>query len=243
MGMKGRGIGALVALAVAVPAASGEARGASSRIVTASVGTSIVSARIAPGFLGLSLEFQAVRAYTGTDPAAQPAQLLLWLETLEIEVGSEPAAIDLDARRELEGRHRGKVHDQDRRVVVVEAGPFAKRQRPRHLSSQLGDEPVVEAARIAARGYDLHAVISQLRVIGQQRFRLASREWLARPVRLAVDQSPPAVAFQSGVGDEAGLEALAGHGFDRIAPELRDPALHAERLPAPVQRSPVRITA
>ncbi len=68
--MKGRGIGALVALAVAVPAASGEARGASSRIVTASVGTSIVSARIAPGFLGLSLEFQAVRAYTGTDPAA-----------------------------------------------------------------------------------------------------------------------------------------------------------------------------
>src|SRR5260370_10056237 len=68
---------------------------------------------------------------TCADPPAQPAQLLFRLETFEIEGGSEPAAVDLDAGRELEGCHGGEVHDEYRRVVVVEPRPFAKSQSPR----------------------------------------------------------------------------------------------------------------
>jgi hypothetical protein len=73
VGIKGRCIGALAALGTILLTGVGPApaaRAAARRAVSATVGRTAISPPIRPGFVGLSVELWAIRAYTGTNANA-----------------------------------------------------------------------------------------------------------------------------------------------------------------------------
>jgi hypothetical protein len=82
--------GAVVALAIGVAIVTpGSQASTSPRHETLTVGAPLKTPAIHPGFLGLSLEFRAVEAYAGTDPAALDAVFLQLVRN--ISPGQQPS--------------------------------------------------------------------------------------------------------------------------------------------------------
>jgi hypothetical protein len=81
-GRRIRGLAALGAIALTSTGPTALARARTPLAVSVSVSKSAVSAAIRPGFVGLSMEFSAVRAYTGRNPSAINPVLLQLIRNL-----------------------------------------------------------------------------------------------------------------------------------------------------------------
>src|SRR6202022_4654964 len=80
------------------------------------------------------------------------------------------------------------------------------------------------------------ATIRQPGLIVHESLVLADREPLPRTVRRSVDESPPAVALQSMLADQARVQLFPGHRLDRVPPDLRDSRHRGEGYRGPDRR-------
>src|SRR3989442_640489 len=115
--------------------------------------------------------------------------------------------------------------------MEVAAGEVAKLERPGGLELELVDERTVQGHQRTIRRQHLDNAARVAGAIGHQRVVLLDVEELARAMWRAIDECPPAVTFETVLGDHARFQALARHRLHWIAPDLDHRCHGPTRLP------------
>ena len=104
--------------------------------------------------------------------------------------------------------------------VEVFARQLAQLDWPLRLGLETPDECAIELDVRPVRRDQVERPVAQTRVVGHERRVLLDVERLAGAGGRLVDEGPAAVTFEAALGDRARVQALAGHRFDRVSPDL-----------------------